>query len=66
MPARLDPAHKPLITRDLVDYWCLCGTPEQLQERARTMLDMIGVMLSNPFTAERDVADIGSSILADA
>lgn len=24
----------------------------------------IGVMLSNPFTAERDVADIGSSILA--
>jgi len=66
----LDPAHKPLITRDLVDYWCLCGTPEQLQEQARTMLDagvdMIGVMLSNPFTAERDVADIGSSILAHA
>ena len=66
----LDPVHKPFITKDLVDYWCLCGTPYHLQEQARLMLDagvdMIGVMLSNPSTAERDVADIGSSLLAPA
>jgi hypothetical protein len=41
-----------------------------LQEQAWTMLDagvdMIGARLSNPFTAKRDVADIGSSILAHA
>lgn len=64
----LDPVHRPLITKEFVDYWCLCGTPGQLQDQAHLMLDagvdMIGVMLSNPFTAERDVADIGSSILA--
>jgi hypothetical protein len=29
-------------------------------------VDMIGVMLANPSTAERDVADIGSSLLAPA
>jgi hypothetical protein len=27
-------------------------------------VDMVGVMLANPFTAERDIADIGASILA--
>ena len=27
-------------------------------------VDMIGVMLANPFTAQRDIADIGTSILA--
>jgi hypothetical protein len=65
-----EPVHKPLITKELVDYWCLCGTPDQLQEQARLMLDagvdMVGVMLSNPSTAERDVADIGSFLLARA
>ena len=28
--------------------------------------DMVSVFLSNPFTAERDIADIGASILARA
>ena len=64
----LDPAHKPIITKQLVDYWCLCGTPDQLREQTQLMLDagvdMVGVMLANPFTAERDIADIGASILA--
>ena len=64
----LDPVHRPIITRELVDYWCLCGSPDQLREQTQTMLDagvdMIGVMLANPFTAERDIADLGSSILA--
>ncbi len=64
----LDPVHRPLITKELVDYWCLYGTPEQLQEKTQLMLDagvdMVSVFLSNPFTAQRDIADIGSSILA--
>ena len=40
------------------------------QEKTQLMLDagvdMVSVFLSNPFTAERDIADIGSSILAHA
>ena len=66
----LDPVHRPLITKELVDYWCLYGTPDQLREKTQLMLDagvdMVSVFLSNPFTAERDIADIGSSILAHA
>jgi hypothetical protein len=29
-------------------------------------VDMVSVFLSNPFTAQRDIADIGSAILAHA
>ena len=66
----LDPKHRPIITQELVDYWCLYGSPEDLQEKSQLMLDagvdMLSVFLSNPFTAERDIADIGSAILAHA
>jgi Luciferase-like monooxygenase len=66
----LDPVHRPLITKELVDYWCLYGSPDQLWEKTQLMheagCDMVSVFLSNPFTAERDIADIGSSILARA
>ena len=66
----LDPVHRPIITKELVDYWCLCGTPDQLREQAQLMLDAgvdtVGVMLANPFTAERDIAGIGTSILSHA
>jgi hypothetical protein len=64
----LDPVHRPLITKELVDYWCLYGSPDDLLEKTQLMCDagcdMVSVFLSNPFTAERDIADIGSSILA--
>jgi alkanesulfonate monooxygenase SsuD/methylene tetrahydromethanopterin reductase-like flavin-dependent oxidoreductase (luciferase family) len=64
----LDPSHRPLITKELVDYWCMYGGPDDLREQAQLMLDsgvdLLSVFLSNPFTAERDVADIGASILA--
>ena len=64
----LDPAHRPIITKQLVDYWCLYGSPDDLQEKAALMLesgvDTLSVFLSNPFTAERDIADIGASIIA--
>lgn len=63
----LDPKHKPIITKELVDYWCLYGSPDELLEKAQLMreagVDMLSVFLSNPFTAERDINDIGSSIL---
>jgi hypothetical protein len=66
----LDPAHRPLITKELVDYWCLYGSPEDLREQTALMtesgVDTVGVFLSNPFTAERDVENIGKSILAPA
>jgi hypothetical protein len=64
----LDPRHRPIITKELVDYWCLYGSPDELLEKSQLMreagVDMLSVFLSNPFTAERDIADIGSSILA--
>ena len=66
----LDPVHRPLITKELVDYWCLYGSPDDLLEKTQLMreagVDMCSVFLSNPFSAERDIADIGSSILARA
>lgn len=64
----LDPAHKPLITKELVDYWCMYGGPEDVREQTQLMIesgvDLVSVFLSNPFTAERDINDIGASILA--
>ncbi|WP_433799944.1 LLM class flavin-dependent oxidoreductase [Actinomycetospora sp. CA-084318] len=66
----LDPRHRPLITEELVDYWCLYGTPDHLREKTRLMqeagVDLVGVMLANPFTAGRDLADIGRTILTPA
>jgi alkanesulfonate monooxygenase SsuD/methylene tetrahydromethanopterin reductase-like flavin-dependent oxidoreductase (luciferase family) len=66
----LDPKHLPLITKELVDYWCLYGSPDELLEKTQLMTesgaDMVQVFLSNPYTAERDINDIGKSILARA
>ncbi|MCW2725214.1 MAG: 5,10-methylenetetrahydromethanopterin reductase [Frankiales bacterium] len=66
----LDPKHLPLITKELVDYWCLYGSPAELREKTALMqqsgVDLVQVFLSNPFTAERDIDDIGRSILAHA
>ena len=66
----LDDSHRPLITKQLCDYWCLYGSPDEIWEKAQGMVeagvDMLSVFLSNPFTAERDIADIGTSILARA
>jgi alkanesulfonate monooxygenase SsuD/methylene tetrahydromethanopterin reductase-like flavin-dependent oxidoreductase (luciferase family) len=66
----LDPSHKPLITKELVDYWCMYGGPDDVREQSQLMLDsgvdLVSVFLSNPFTAERDITDIGASILAHA
>ena len=66
----LTPQHRPLITKQLVDYWCLYGTPDELLEKTQLMtesgVDLVQVFLSNPYTAERDINDIGTSILARA
>ena len=46
------------------------GSPEDLQQQTKVMtdngVDLVSVFLSNPFTAERDIANIGESILAHA
>jgi len=46
------------------------GGPEDVREQTQLMLDngvdLVSVFLSNPFTAGRDVNDIGTSILARA
>ncbi len=66
----LDPAHRPIITKELVDYWCLYGSPAELRDKAALMreagVDLLQVFLSNPHTAERDIDNIGHSILAHA
>lgn len=64
----LDPKHRPIITKELVDYWCLYGSKEDIREKAALMteagVDMLSVFLSNPFTARRDIADIGATVLS--
>jgi hypothetical protein len=57
--------------RRIRNWWTTgvsAAPPHQLQEQNRLMLDagadMIGVMLSSPYTAERDVVGIASSLLA--
>ncbi|WP_068278993.1 LLM class flavin-dependent oxidoreductase [Aldersonia kunmingensis] len=66
----LDPRHRPIITKELVDYWCLYGSPAELREKSALMLesgvDILQVFLSNPFTAVRDIDNIGRSIIAHA
>ncbi|MGU3587330.1 LLM class flavin-dependent oxidoreductase [Rhodococcus sp. C26F] len=66
----LDPRHRPIITKELVDYWCLYGSPAELREKTALMreagVDILQVFLSNPFTAARDIDNIGHSILAHA
>ncbi|MFE0750349.1 LLM class flavin-dependent oxidoreductase [Gordonia sp. NPDC058843] len=66
----LDPRHRPIITKELVDYWCLYGSPAELREKSALMLesgvDVLQVFLSNPFTAVRDIDNIGRSIIAHA
>ncbi|WP_280400716.1 LLM class flavin-dependent oxidoreductase [Nocardia carnea] len=66
----LDPRHRPIITKELVDYWCLYGSPAELREKATLMresgVDILQVFLSNPATASRDIDDVGHSILAHA
>ena len=41
----------------------------EIQEKVQVMtssgVDMVQVFLSNPFTAARDIADIGATVLAD-
>ena len=65
LPGRLRAGTPP---RKLVGYWCLCGTTASVSAANPPVLDagvdMIGVMLSSPYTAERDVAGIASSPLA--
>ena len=60
----------PILGKELVDYWCMYGSPQDVREQTQLMLDncvdLVSVFLSNPFTAERDVSDIGTSILARA
>ena len=64
----LDPSHRPLITKELVDYWCLYGTPDQLLEKTQLMyengVDIVSVFISNPFRAETDIDNIGRSIIS--
>lgn len=64
----LDPSHRPLITKELVDYWCLYGTADQLLEKTQLMyengVDIVSVFISNPFRAETDINNIGNSIIA--
>jgi alkanesulfonate monooxygenase SsuD/methylene tetrahydromethanopterin reductase-like flavin-dependent oxidoreductase (luciferase family) len=62
--------HLPLITKELVDYWCLYGSPDDLLEKTQLMqengVDLVSAFLSNPGTVTRDITDIGKSIISRA
>jgi hypothetical protein len=63
-----DERHMPFMSKEILDFWTLYGSPDDLLEKAQLMmesgLDALSVFLYNPFTARRDIADIGSSIIA--
>jgi alkanesulfonate monooxygenase SsuD/methylene tetrahydromethanopterin reductase-like flavin-dependent oxidoreductase (luciferase family) len=63
-----DERHMPYMSKEILDFWTLYGSPDDLLEKAQLMmesgLDALSVFLYNPFTARRDIADIGSSIIA--
>lgn len=64
----LDPKHKEIITKRIVDYFCLWGTPEELQEKAATMreagVDVVAVFLANPQNFARDIDDLSTHVVA--
>jgi alkanesulfonate monooxygenase SsuD/methylene tetrahydromethanopterin reductase-like flavin-dependent oxidoreductase (luciferase family) len=66
----LDPRHKDIITKQLVDYFCLYGSPEELQEKIAAMreagVDSVAVFLANPMTFERDIEALSRSVVAYA
>lgn len=61
-----DPRHAGMVTKDIIDYFCLYGTPEELQEKVSQMraagVDSVSVFLSNPNTFGRDIDDISSLV----
>jgi alkanesulfonate monooxygenase SsuD/methylene tetrahydromethanopterin reductase-like flavin-dependent oxidoreductase (luciferase family) len=64
------PAQRSIVTKEIVDYWCLYGTPDELRAKTDVLLengvDMVSVMLANPAAARQNIEDIGASILAAA
>lgn len=66
----LDPAHVGLITPEIVDCFCLWGDQEDLERKAAVMeeagVDYISVFLSNPMTFERDIDDLGRTLVAQS
>ena len=62
----LDPRHASLITKQLVDYFCLYGTPDELQEKVGVMrdagVDSVSVFLANPMTFARDIDDLSALV----
>lgn len=64
----LDPRHKDLVTRQLVDYFCLWGNPEELREKAVIMrdagVDVIATFLVNPMGFARDIDALSEHLIA--
>jgi alkanesulfonate monooxygenase SsuD/methylene tetrahydromethanopterin reductase-like flavin-dependent oxidoreductase (luciferase family) len=62
----LDPRHAKIVSKQLCDYFCLYGTPEELQEKVSVMqdagVDSVSLFLANPMTFERDIEDISGLV----
>jgi alkanesulfonate monooxygenase SsuD/methylene tetrahydromethanopterin reductase-like flavin-dependent oxidoreductase (luciferase family) len=65
-----DPRHAGIVTEDIIDFFCLYGTPEELQQKVAQMrdagVDSVSVFLSNPETFARDIDDLSGLVLAHA
>jgi hypothetical protein len=65
-----DPRHEDIIVQELVDFYCLWGSPQELQEKAAIMheagVDIIAPVLSNPMTLARDIDAISNSLITAA
>lgn len=62
----LDPRHAAIVTRQLVDYFCLYGTRDELLEKVAAMreagVDSVSVFLANPMTFARDIDDLSTLV----
>lgn len=62
-----DRRHANIVTKEIIDFFCLYGTPEQLNEKVAAMaeagVDSVSVFLSNPATFERDIDDLSESVV---
>jgi alkanesulfonate monooxygenase SsuD/methylene tetrahydromethanopterin reductase-like flavin-dependent oxidoreductase (luciferase family) len=63
----LDPRQLPLITKPILDTFCIWGTPDECLAQARRIadagVDCINIFLSNPATVERDTRDFAECVI---
>ncbi|GAW48953.1 MULTISPECIES: LLM class flavin-dependent oxidoreductase [unclassified Nocardioides] len=63
-----DPRHSKLMSKELLDFWCLYGSRSEIRDNAQLMMDSgldgLSFFLYNPTETHRDIANIGRALLS--